>query len=98
MTQMDPAPSGGGERAAAGEEESPGEERALVIHSQAEEQEYKCPLCGERFQQQPSLTRHQKLHAAERAYICPECGKRRFSQKGMLEGHQCSHLPAPTLT
>uniref|UniRef100_A0A674K548 C2H2-type domain-containing protein n=1 Tax=Terrapene triunguis TaxID=2587831 RepID=A0A674K548_9SAUR len=68
-------------------DESFSDERNLIIHSQAEEQEYKCILCGKCFNQQPSLTRHQKNHAGERAYICPECGKS-FSLKHNLIIHQ----------
>uniref|UniRef100_A0A8C4YAY2 C2H2-type domain-containing protein n=1 Tax=Gopherus evgoodei TaxID=1825980 RepID=A0A8C4YAY2_9SAUR len=64
-------------------DESFSDERNLIIHSQAEEREYKCILCGKCFNQQPSLTRHQKNHTGERAYICPECGKS-FSLKHNL--------------
>uniref|UniRef100_A0A8C2TB86 C2H2-type domain-containing protein n=1 Tax=Coturnix japonica TaxID=93934 RepID=A0A8C2TB86_COTJA len=74
-----------------GAEEGFGDEKALVIHSQAEEEaagkEFKCILCGECFGQQPSLTRHQKHHAGERAFICAECGKA-FSLKHNLIIHQ----------
>uniref|UniRef100_A0A8D0KZU4 C2H2-type domain-containing protein n=1 Tax=Strix occidentalis caurina TaxID=311401 RepID=A0A8D0KZU4_STROC len=73
-----------------GGEEGLGDEKALVIHSQAEEEaekEFKCILCGERFGQQPSLARHQKHHAGERAFICAECGKA-FSLKHNLIIHQ----------
>ncbi|PKK17309.1 zinc finger protein 271-like, partial [Columba livia] len=76
-----------------GGEEGLGDEKALVIHSQAEEEaekEFKCILCGECFGQQPSLARHQKHHAGERAFICAECGKA-FSLKQNLLTHQRIH-------
>ncbi|XP_021237782.1 zinc finger protein 169-like [Numida meleagris] len=77
-----------------GGEEGFGDEKALVIHSQAEEEaagkEFKCILCGECFGQQPSLARHQKHHAGERAFICAECGKA-FSLKHNLIIHQRIH-------
>ncbi|XP_033916295.1 zinc finger protein 845-like [Melopsittacus undulatus] len=76
-----------------GGEEGLGDEKALVIHSQAEEEvekEFKCILCGECFGQQPSLARHQKHHAGERAFICAECGKA-FSLKHNLIIHQRIH-------
>lgn len=58
-------------------EEGLGDERGLVIHHPAEEQPYRCPLCGQTFSQQPSLVRHQKAHAGAgrtAAFVCPECG------------------------
>ncbi|XP_010225794.1 PREDICTED: gastrula zinc finger protein XlCGF49.1-like [Tinamus guttatus] len=88
------SPAGENPFAFPGSEESFGEERVLVIHSQAEEEEagkeFKCILCGERFGQQPSLARHQKHHASERAFICAECGKG-FSLKHNLIIHQRIH-------
>nr|EAL24476.1 similar to Zinc finger protein 84 (Zinc finger protein HPF2) [Homo sapiens] len=60
MTEL--ASSGGGSPAGDGEE-GLGDERGLVIHHPAEEQPYRCPLCGQTFSQQPSLVRHQKAHA-----------------------------------
>uniref|UniRef100_A0A8B9P4E3 C2H2-type domain-containing protein n=1 Tax=Apteryx owenii TaxID=8824 RepID=A0A8B9P4E3_APTOW len=84
------SPTGENPFAFPGGEESFGEEKVLVIHSQAEEEaekEFKCILCGECFGQQPSLTRHQKHHAGERAFICAECGKG-FSLKHNLIIHQ----------
>ncbi|KAJ6655120.1 hypothetical protein lerEdw1_006024 [Lerista edwardsae] len=72
-------------------EESSGDENVLVIHSQVEEEEHKCLVCGESFPQQLSLLRHQKQqHAGERAFVCPECG-RGFSLKHNLIIHQRIH-------
>ncbi|XP_053117539.1 endothelial zinc finger protein induced by tumor necrosis factor alpha-like isoform X2 [Hemicordylus capensis] len=72
-------------------EESSGDENVLVIHSQVEEEEFKCLVCGESFGQQLSLLRHQKQqHAGERAFVCPECG-RGFSLKHNLIIHQRIH-------
>ncbi|PNI28013.1 T0151225 isoform 5 [Pan troglodytes] len=84
MTEL--ASSGGGSPAGDGEE-GLGDERGLVIHHPAEEQPYRCPLCGQTFSQQPSLVRHQKAHAGAgraAAFVCPECGKA-FSVKHNLE-------------
>uniref|UniRef100_A0A493TW39 C2H2-type domain-containing protein n=1 Tax=Anas platyrhynchos platyrhynchos TaxID=8840 RepID=A0A493TW39_ANAPP len=85
------SPTGENPFAFPGGEEGFGDEKALVIHSQAEEEEagkeFKCILCGECFGQQPSLARHQKHHAGERAFICAECGKA-FSLKHNLIIHQ----------
>lgn len=94
MTEL-ASPAGESPFAVAGGEEGLGEEQALVIHSQGEEEEeegkqFKCILCGERFGQQPSLARHQKNHAGERAFICAECGKA-FSLKHNLLIHQRTH-------
>ncbi|XP_054848137.1 zinc finger and SCAN domain-containing protein 2-like [Eublepharis macularius] len=72
-------------------EESSGDENVLVIHSQVEEEEHKCLVCGESFRQSLSLLRHQKQqHAGERAFLCPECG-RGFSLKHNLIIHQRIH-------
>ncbi|XP_063003637.1 zinc finger protein 776-like [Elgaria multicarinata webbii] len=72
-------------------EESSGDENVLVIHSQVEEEEHKCLLCGEVFGQPLSLLRHQKQqHAGERTFVCPECG-RGFSLKHNLIIHQRIH-------
>ncbi|XP_060104204.1 zinc finger protein LOC728743 homolog [Heteronotia binoei] len=72
-------------------EEGSGDENALVIHSQVEEEEHKCLVCGESFRQPLSLLRHQKQqHAGERAFLCPECG-RGFSLKHNLIIHQRIH-------
>lgn len=72
-------------------EESSGDENVLVIHSQVEEEEHKCPVCGESFPQPLSLLRHQKQqHAGERTFVCPECG-RGFSLKHNLIIHQRIH-------
>uniref|UniRef100_A0A8W4FPS5 C2H2-type domain-containing protein n=1 Tax=Sus scrofa TaxID=9823 RepID=A0A8W4FPS5_PIG len=84
MTEL--ASSGGGSPAGDGEE-GLGDDRGLVIHHPAEEQPYRCPLCGQTFSQQPSLVRHQKAHAGAgraAAFVCPECGKA-FSVKHNLE-------------
>uniref|UniRef100_A0A2K6KQT4 C2H2-type domain-containing protein n=3 Tax=Colobinae TaxID=9569 RepID=A0A2K6KQT4_RHIBE len=84
MTEL--ASSGGGSPAGDGEE-GLGDDRGLVIHHPAEEQPYRCPLCGQTFSQQPSLVRHQKAHAGSgraAAFVCPECGKA-FSVKHNLE-------------
>nr|XP_024646477.1 zinc finger protein 775 [Macaca nemestrina] len=90
MTEL--ASSGGGSPAGDGEE-GLGDERGLVIHHPAEEQPYRCLLCGQTFSQQPSLVRHQKAHAGSgraAAFVCPECGKA-FSVKHNLEVHQRTH-------
>ncbi|XP_011796842.1 PREDICTED: zinc finger protein 775-like [Colobus angolensis palliatus] len=90
MTEL--ASSGGGSPAGDGEE-GLGDDRGLVIHHPAEEQPYRCPLCGQTFSQQPSLVRHQKAHAGSgraAAFVCPECG-RRFSQKPNLTRHRRNH-------
>ncbi|KAF7234647.1 hypothetical protein EYD10_18349 [Varanus komodoensis] len=72
-------------------EEGSGDENVLVIHSQVEEEQHKCPLCGEVFGQPLSLLRHQKQrHAGERAFVCPECG-RGFGLKHNLIIHQRIH-------
>lgn len=72
-------------------EEGSGDENALVIHSQVEEEEHKCLVCGESFRQPLGLLRHQKQqHAGERAFLCPECG-RGFSLKHNLIIHQRIH-------
>ncbi|XP_013911816.1 PREDICTED: gastrula zinc finger protein XlCGF7.1-like [Thamnophis sirtalis] len=72
-------------------EESSGDENGLVIHSQVEEEEHKCAMCGESFSQPLGLLRHQKQqHAGERAFVCPECG-RGFSLKHNLIIHQRIH-------
>uniref|UniRef100_A0ACB8FWG9 Uncharacterized protein n=2 Tax=Sphaerodactylus townsendi TaxID=933632 RepID=A0ACB8FWG9_9SAUR len=72
-------------------EESSGDENALVIHSQVEEEEHKCLVCGESFRQPLGLLRHQKQqHPGERAFLCPECG-RGFSLKHNLIIHQRIH-------
>ncbi|KAK9395928.1 gastrula zinc finger protein XlCGF7.1-like [Crotalus adamanteus] len=72
-------------------EESSGDENGLVIHSQVEEEEHKCGVCGESFSQPLGLLRHQKQqHAGERAFVCPECG-RGFSLKHNLIIHQRIH-------
>ncbi|XP_062839775.1 zinc finger protein LOC728743 homolog [Anolis carolinensis] len=73
-------------------EEGSGDENALVIHSQVEEEEqHKCLVCGETFPQPLSLLRHQKQqHAGERAFVCPECG-RGFGLKHNLIIHQRIH-------
>ncbi|XP_061442898.1 gastrula zinc finger protein XlCGF7.1-like isoform X2 [Rhineura floridana] len=72
-------------------EEGSGDENVLVIHSQVEEEEHKCVVCGESFPQPLSLLRHQKQqHAGERAFVCPECG-RGFSLKHNLIIHQRIH-------
>uniref|UniRef100_A0A8B9Z6M1 C2H2-type domain-containing protein n=1 Tax=Buteo japonicus TaxID=224669 RepID=A0A8B9Z6M1_9AVES len=87
------SPAGENPFAFPGGEEGLGDEKALVIHSQAEEEaekEFKCILCGECFGQQPSLARHQKHHAGERTFICAECGKA-FSLKHNLIIHQRIH-------
>ncbi|XP_040978390.1 zinc finger protein 268-like [Aquila chrysaetos chrysaetos] len=87
------SPAGENPFAFPGGEEGLGDEKALVIHSQVEEEaekEFKCILCGECFGQQPSLARHQKHHAGERTFICAECGKA-FSLKHNLIIHQRIH-------
>ncbi|XP_028606252.2 uncharacterized protein LOC114607316 isoform X1 [Podarcis muralis] len=72
-------------------EEGSGDENALVIHSQVEEEEHKCAACGESFPHPLSLLRHQKQqHAGERAFVCPECG-RGFTLKHNLIIHQRIH-------
>ncbi|XP_077160481.1 uncharacterized protein LOC143820936 isoform X2 [Paroedura picta] len=72
-------------------EEGSGDENALVIHSQVEEEEHKCLVCGESFRQPLGLLRHQKQqHAGERAFLCAECG-RGFSLKHNLIIHQRIH-------
>ncbi|XP_026545511.1 zinc finger protein 84-like [Notechis scutatus] len=72
-------------------EESSGDENGLVIHSQVEEEEHKCAMCGKSFSQPLGLLRHQKQqHAGERAFMCPECG-RGFSLKHNLIIHQRIH-------
>uniref|UniRef100_A0A670JFQ5 C2H2-type domain-containing protein n=1 Tax=Podarcis muralis TaxID=64176 RepID=A0A670JFQ5_PODMU len=69
-------------------EEGSGDENALVIHSQVEEEEHKCAACGESFPHPLSLLRHQKQqHAGERAFVCPECG-RGFTLKGLSAGQR----------
>uniref|UniRef100_A0A4X2KHB8 C2H2-type domain-containing protein n=1 Tax=Vombatus ursinus TaxID=29139 RepID=A0A4X2KHB8_VOMUR len=82
----------GGEPLEADEEDSPSDEQGLIIHHPAEEQTYRCLLCGQTFPQQSSLVRHHKAHAgmngAGRAlYVCPECGKA-FSIQHNLS-HSC---------
>uniref|UniRef100_A0A5F8GU68 C2H2-type domain-containing protein n=1 Tax=Monodelphis domestica TaxID=13616 RepID=A0A5F8GU68_MONDO len=81
-----------GEPPEADEEEIPSDEQGLIIHHPAEEQAYRCLLCGQTFPQQSSLVRHQKAHAmingAGRAlYVCPECGKA-FNIQHNLSVHQ----------
>ncbi|XP_070623262.1 zinc finger protein 239 [Erythrolamprus reginae] len=72
-------------------EESSGDENGLVIHSQVEDEEHKCAMCGESFGQPLGLLRHQKQrHAGERAFVCAECG-RGFSLKHNLIIHQRIH-------
>ncbi|XP_063159316.1 zinc finger and SCAN domain-containing protein 2-like [Candoia aspera] len=72
-------------------EESSGDENGLVIHSQVEEEQHRCAVCGESFGQPLGLLRHQKQqHAGERAFVCPECG-RGFSLKHNLIIHQRIH-------
>ncbi|XP_068939625.1 zinc finger protein 22 [Petaurus breviceps papuanus] len=84
-----------GETPEADEEESPNDEQGLIIHHPAEEQAYRCLLCGQTFPQQSSLVRHHKAHAGMNGsgralYVCPECGKA-FSIQHNLSVHQRTH-------
>lgn len=49
-----------------------------------------CDLCGKRFSNKASLTRHVKIHTREKRFPCDLCGKR-FSSRNHVETHQRIH-------
>lgn len=49
-----------------------------------------CNICGKRFCQMPSLSRHKKIHSGEKKFSCDICGKR-FNIKSKLKEHVIVH-------
>ncbi|KAK3907996.1 Zinc finger protein 2-like protein [Frankliniella fusca] len=54
------------------------------------EKPFPCSICGRRFTQAHSRTKHERTHTGERLHGCPICGKR-FGEPFMLKRHMRVH-------